>query len=77
MFIEVLSSGNMLRVCDIIIHTDNEQGLYCMSSILIMQYIIQQISQSVSNNHLTLMSLLYVLTSTRASSGMYSKFCRV
>jgi hypothetical protein len=40
-------------------------------SIFIIQGLIQQIAQSVINNHLLLMSLLHVLTSARPSSGRY------
>jgi len=36
-----------------------------------MWYVIQQIVQSVINNHLLLMSLLYVLKSKRSLSGKY------
>jgi hypothetical protein len=37
----------------------------------VVQYLIQQIRQSVINNHLSLMSLLHVSTSTKSSSGRY------
>jgi hypothetical protein len=38
---------------------------------LIIQYLVQQIAQSIINEHLSVMFLLHVSTSTRSSSGRY------
>jgi hypothetical protein len=38
---------------------------------LIMHYLMQQIAQSVINNHLSLMFLLHISTCTRSSSGKF------
>jgi len=51
-----------------ITHTRSVKGL----KLRIMQYLIQQIAQSVIHNHLSLMFILHVSTSTRSSSGRYT-----
>jgi predicted amino acid-binding ACT domain protein len=39
---------------------------------IIIQYLIEQIAQSIMNNHLSFMFLVHMSTSTRSSSETYT-----
>jgi hypothetical protein len=50
-----------------VLYSDAPNGIHIPCNRLIIQYLMQQIAQSVINNHLSLMFLVHVSTSTRSS----------